>query len=287
MKIGAIVVLYNCNYNESKTISSIINNLRQIDREDFNNFKLIIFDNGILDQSSYIKIDFDYEYYWNGKNNGLAFAYNFAFQKYKLLSYDWILLLDQDTSFSVNYLNSLFQNVRRFSKRDDIVIFAPKMLYNGKLFSPSTVKLGGIHRPLKFTNNETSIHKNIFAVGSATLVKIDFIEKLNGFNDIFPIDCLDRWLYLMANKLGFYICIINCDVHHELSILDKHNFVSLNRYSQILAAENRFIKMYKSPIDMLIFYLRLTYRAVRFLFQKSRIKYFNIILKFLLKINVE
>ncbi len=285
MKIGAIVVLYNCNYTESKTIQTIIKSVQY--SNSFKKFKLIIFDNGVLDQKSKINLDIDFEYYWNGINNGLAFAYNIAFNNYKSKSFDWLLLLDQDTTFPQNYLSILFHEVNLFSQREDVVIFAPKMTYNGNLFSPSVVKLGGIHRPLKITPNKNLLYKDIFAVGSGTLVKINFIERINGFNEDFAIDCLDRWLYLMVSKFGLFIRVINLEVNHELSILDKKEFVTIDRYRQILIAESRFIKLYKSTLEFYIFKLRLLLRAVKFLFQKSRIKYFKLILKFTFNNNYE
>ena len=77
MKIIAVLVLYNCDVNEAKTLSSLIQGYNQ-DPGAFKNFKLILYDNGSSDQITALNIPFEYKYILDSSNSGLAIAYNYA-----------------------------------------------------------------------------------------------------------------------------------------------------------------------------------------------------------------
>jgi GT2 family glycosyltransferase len=282
MDILAILVLYKCGVNDSKTLSSLNNNYRN-DAKVFNNFKLIIYDNGSIDQEKLISVPFNFEYIFTNKNDGLAVAYNFAYNKAITESFKWLLLFDQDSSLPDDYLIRL--NNELSNARDDISVAAvvSKMRFNSVLFSPSRVIFGGIHRPINISF--TGIYDdNIFAIGSGSLLKISFLEQIGGFNEFFWMDCLDRWLYETISKHGLKVYVTNILIDHQLSVLNYDQFMSRERYSNIIKYETYFMKFYKSKGENLVYYLRLLKRVVVMLFSKTNRIYSFMTLKHLLAI---
>lgn len=270
MEILAVLVLYKCDINDSKTLISLVDNYNN-NKKDFDNFKLIIYDNGPTDQTKLASVPFNFEYICHEQNDGLARAYNLAYRKALEEAFKWLLIFDQDSSLPNDYLSRL--NCEISHVRDDISVAAvvPKMRYNGHFFSPSRVIYGGIHRPIEI--DYTGIYDgNIFAIGSGSLIKASFLEQVGGFNEFFWMDCLDRWLYMTIRNIGLKVYVTNISIDHQLSVLNYDQFMSTQRYSNILKYETFFMKFYKSKGENMVYLLRLVKRAfVMFFSKKSRI----------------
>jgi GT2 family glycosyltransferase len=271
MKIIAISVLYKCEIKNSKTINSLIRNYNQ-NSKSFENFKLVIFDNGPFDQNDNLSLPFEFSYVINEDNPGLAVAYNYALD-YGIINYfDWILLLDQDSVLPVNFIQELTDNLNLISEVSKIKAVVPKMYYQNHFFSPSKVLYGGIHRPINI--NARGIYPaEIFAIASGCLIKISFLKKIGGFNKLFWLDCLDRWLFLMIYKDGGGVFISDSKIEHDLSVLNYKDFINEERYENIMMHETLFIKIYKSYGENFIYSLRLISRAILFYFDRNKRKY--------------
>jgi GT2 family glycosyltransferase len=262
MGIIAVVVLYNSTVEESYTIKSLMLNHPEY-LDPIKDFHLIIYDNGLVEQEIKMNIPFKFQYFHNPKNEGLAVAYNYALKEAIHGSYSWMLLLDQDSSLPEVFLSNLFDDLNKIADDCRITAVVPRMYYKDNIFSPSKVLFGGLHRPIN--KNHKGIYKHsICAIGSCSLIKIEFLEMIGGFNEFFWMDSLDRWLFLTIEKNKGIVYVSNSLIEHELSILDYDKFVSENRYNNIMKYETFFMKLYKSKSENFIYYLRLLNRILIF-----------------------
>lgn len=280
MKICIVIVLYNCQIEDSKTIKSLLLNFAN-NTIALSDFKIVIYDNSLTEQTIPDGKLPNCKYFHNPNNEGLAVAYNFALKVSKEESCDWLLLLDQDSSLPKDFIIALFKNLRSISKYPNIFAVVPKMCYNGHFFSPSKVIFGGIHRPI---NMQTSglCPFEVFAIGSGSALKISFFQKIGGFNDFFWLDCLDRWIYYVINKYGGKVFITDIIIEHELSVMDYSKFVDEKRYSNIMTYETYFMQLYKSKLENLVYYFRLIKRIISFSLKKETQKYSHMTLKHLI-----
>lgn len=99
MKIVAVVIWFNPNKSMFENICSYSKYV----------FKTIIIDNSTIDNSVLIEANENIEYISLNKNFGIAAALNIGYKRAEALESDWVLTMDQDSSFSdidiKNYLN--------------------------------------------------------------------------------------------------------------------------------------------------------------------------------------
>jgi GT2 family glycosyltransferase len=271
MEIVAIVVLYNCNIEKSQTIISLLNNYKN-NKNYFNNFSLIIYDNGEFNQKSKIIIPFQYEYVHDSTNRGLAVAYNYSLKNFKTENNSWLFLLDQDSTLPIDFIYKLKLDLKIVQYNSEVVAVVPKMHHGNYFFSPSKILYGGTMRPIDMTHS--GIYKNnIFAIGSGSVIRYTFLKSINGFNEFFWIDSLDRWLYHIINKMGKSVFVSNIILEHELSIMNYGLLLNKKRYINIMKYETYFMFFYKSKTENFIYYLRLIKRTI-YLFFKEKNKIF-------------
>lgn len=276
MLIFGVIILYKCDISKSKTIRSI-NTVFKKNPDFYSKFEFIVYDNSVS-YNSIRKINenfsFKYSYINNNRNDGLAIAYNYALNFCNNRSAKWLVLLDQDSTLTFSFFHNLLQDISEI-KNENIYAIAPNMFYNNKKFSPSKIIPGGIHRPLKL-HGKSIFNKPIFAIGSCTTINTNFFKSIGGFNEIFWLDCLDRWIYFMIFKNRGSVLISETNILHDLSILDYDKFLNENRYKNILFYETLFIRLYKSKLDNFIYFFRLLFRTIIFLSKKNKYKYFKI-----------
>ena len=258
MKIYTIVVLYNCDLHKSKTLNSLIATLNNNDIVN----TVLIWDNGYDDQSQLVSNDF--EYIHSKKNVGIAKAYNYAFENALKTNCEWLLLFDQDSIIPTNFFLDLNYELRILTHQNNVCAIVPRIHDKNYFFSPSKVLIGGIHRTLKSTHFGI-YDKEIFAINSGSLINLNFLKKINGFEKIFWLDSLDRWFYMKVYENRGKVYISKSIIEHSLSIMDYKNSVSINRYKNILDYETLFILKHTNFLDILFFKFRLLIRTFKFL----------------------
>lgn len=267
MEIVAIIVLYNCNIEKSQTIISLLTNYYN-NKNDFNDFSLIIYDNGVFNQKSKIIIPFQCEYVHDPTNSGLAVAYNYALKNFKTENNSWLFLLDQDSTLPIDFIYKLKLDLKIVQYNSEVVAVVPKMHHGNYFFSPSKIIYGGTMRPIDMTHSGIYKH-NIFAIGSGSVIRLTFLKSINGFNEFFRIDSLDRWLYHIIHKMGKFVFVSNTILEHELSIMNYGKLLNKKRYENIMKYETYFMFFYKSNTENFIYYLRLIKRTIYLFFKEK------------------
>lgn len=257
--IYSILVLFNCRIEESKTFNSLLQNYAN-NPEGFNQFKLLIYDNGLSKQRAPSDTPFECQYIHNPQNEGLAVAYNYALEKAISASCNWMLLLDQDSSLPKDFISNLLYDISCI-KDDAVMAVIPRIQHHRKPCSPAKVLYGGTLRAIEKPEKGICTFK-VFAIGSGSVIRVSFLQQIGGFNTVFWLDCLDRWLYFIIHKMGGKVFITHSVIEHELSIMNYDLFMNEMRYGNILKYETLFMKTYKSQAEYFVFCLRLLKRCI-------------------------
>lgn len=244
MKLNLVIVLYQIEPLQSIAINSILKLFPILDKKT-DDYLLTIYDNGPLNQENQLnQIESNkIHYVHDSRNLGLSVAYNQAYQYSKINHFDWILLFDHDTELSESYLIEFFSVVLNLDER--VVAIVPQVCSNNILVSPLS---GNSLSPLLEDRPKPGIHNQpITAINSGSFLRVNFLEKINGFTNEFPLDYLDHWLFNQIFTEDMAVFVAKSTLQHDLSIL---NFESMNytRYKSILDSESLFYTKYKPSL---------------------------------------
>jgi len=256
--IYIVVVLYNKRLEESKTIQSLGDIL-----EDHMN--LMVYDNSPIRQyecTNFTLNKFKVHYYHDQTNSGLSKAYNLAINLANELNFSWLLLLDQDTTFTRNYIEEIL-SLDIIKMPENVVAIIPKIVSssNGMMISPAKMLLGGITIPIK--NQYGILNNKVSAINSGTILKILYMESINGFSLKYTLDMLDHWYYRKIYEDKKVVYLLHSFIYQDLSV--SGNFeenVSPARYKQMLKSELLYIKG-DGLLSLSIFKLRLIFRIIK------------------------
>lgn len=243
MKLTMVVVLYKLKPEESKTFLTLKKYLFS-KFEHLSDFELILYDNSPEPQAfsplEYKGVQINYIH--DPRNLGIVPAYNHAWEKAKENGSKWLLLLDHDTELTEEYVNKVFK-LGEFSK--EIAAVVPKIQSENQMISPV---FSHSLRPLTEDMPVPGLQeKPVMAINSGALIAVDFLNKLGGFNEGFPLDYLDHWLFYEIYALGSKVWLLDVTLEHELSVMD-YSRVSMKRYKSILESEISFYQNYKKDL---------------------------------------
>ncbi len=176
-------------------------------------------------------------YVHDKRNIGLVPAYNLALQMAKEQGAEGVLLLDHDTEISREYLETLKNET--FSGKVGCIV--PQIRTTNGIISPlkADAYINHQHTPLT-----TGTYDGPYmAINSGSLISVKALEEIGGFNEEFPLDFLDHWLFHALGEKNYQIKVLQNVIDHDLSVLDYKN-VSHRRYESILAGERIYYSKY-------------------------------------------
>jgi GT2 family glycosyltransferase len=261
MQIVIVVVLYKRSPEQTQTINSLAAVFER-NPDLLNSFRVFIWDNSptaIVDGA----IPFPYEYGHNGRNLGTSGAYNHAMEFAESKGAPWLLLLDQDTTVSHEFLPRMFEYGKRLQGEPEIGAVVGFIYSHGALVSP--------RRLLRFNRIEqippmfNGIHKQkAYAVNSATLLRVSALREIGGYSDEFWLDLSDVYVFRAMHRKGRYMYIAgDVRVEHSIASMDFDKEMSPERYRNFMAAESAYVDLYSSPLEQRAQLLRLLVRTIR------------------------
>ncbi len=203
--------------------------------------QLIVYDNSFEAQTDPLLDLENVHYFHDPKNPGLAKAYNYALT-YAKDSHHSFVTLDQDSELEESYFDELLQ----LKWQNDLVAAVPRVYDHGHQISPVYADQY-INRQVQMVQEPQIIAKRLMAINSGAVFSIAFLKGIGGFNDAFPLDFLDHWLFWKIHQLKKKVAVLSQKIEHDLSVLD-YTKVKLNRYRSILQAENLFYQKYDRPM---------------------------------------
>ncbi|MFZ4799639.1 MAG: hypothetical protein ACOYMA_19255 [Bacteroidia bacterium] len=234
--IQIVIVLYRCTLEESKSFLTLTKNLDQISID----YELIIYNNDadtiIPDVDNYLIVN-------STGNNMLVGAYNYALYRAIEKNRKWLLLLDQDTNITIDYLNEIKYFLENNSLNTKYIAVVPVLKKNSLHLSPIVFSpTFGPYITYKTVGENSDKKRCISAYNSATLLQVNNMKSIGGFSSKYPLDMQDHWYFYEFYKLNKPIYIMNCILEQDLSLLDMENSMSLNRYKLYLQSQKRFAK---------------------------------------------
>jgi GT2 family glycosyltransferase len=257
VSVLAVVVLYHKAIHESSTVRSLI---AQRDVTNGALLSTLIYDNATRSPPAHIPDGFDYVA--DASNGGIFAAYARALHKAIELESEWLLLLDEDSDLSPDFIARSCSYLRAVAADRSVAAVVPHVQSAGNRISPCHVKVGHILRPAR-SNLIGRLERETTAVGSGVLIRRDFVEEIGGFNRQFWLDYQDHWLFNRIYATGYRVFVTDLKLDHDLSISRFNRRISYQRYIGILEAEGRFFDDYKSRLDRFVYLLRLIVRIVK------------------------
>ena len=265
-----VLVLYKRSLRESETFMSLSKALVGTSRR----LDLLVYDNSPeshFDKNVELGYSVNITYIHDSTNPGICKAYNTGFEKALAINKKWLLLLDQDTDITFNYIESLLNAVEKDKNYASIV---PVIYSNSNIVSPTRHDFLGRMKAIE----EVEVNRvvsNITAINSGTCISTKFLKEINGFNTAFPLDMLDHWFNYMINTHNRNTFVINTKLMHKLSVAD-YNSISIDRYEKIIKSERDFALI---KDNKLLFSFKLMLRIAKllingnFLFAYKSIKF--------------
>lgn len=241
MKTSATVIWYNPdneNINNIKTYINYVEKIYIIDNSMKNNMKL----------SSSLNND-KIEYVYNNKNLGIAKALNLACEKAINDGFEWILTMDQDSSFDSDGIKKYFETFDNMEK-ENIGIFSPRHILKNdtKEFDESSDFLEVDH-----------------VMTSGNLLNLKIWEEIGRFDENLFIDEVDSEICFRIIENGYKVIQLNrIRMFHELGNLEKKNFftrkisvLNHNHIRKYYIMRNKFymLKKYKKYRSRYIYYI--------------------------------
>jgi GT2 family glycosyltransferase len=255
--ILAVVVLYNCEPSQSQSVSSLLQILNE-DPALAQHFSLILYDNSPQPQSLAIQAGFSISYLHDPGNGGLAPAYNFALQRAEADEYKWLLLLDQDTSPTREFLLELLETVGNLDTLSGVAAIVPKLLVNGEVHSPAASFIDQLRRqflppPQAMKQDVVGVQQqHLCAYNSGSTLRVSALRSIGGFPAEFWLDFLDHAVFHALFVSGFRMYVMQTALAHDFSHTEIET-VPAWRLHNVLLARTLYLEQRGNFIDRLLY----------------------------------
>jgi GT2 family glycosyltransferase len=202
------------------------------------------------------------EYVHNPANGGLLAAYNHALTLAQHNGAPWLLLLDDDTHVTVEFVQQQLQMVDHLAARPDVGAVVPKLRSAGVVQSP--------HGPVGWRQAPLAVRRagpapvGATAFNSGAMLRRAAVEAVGGFPDGYPLDFLDHAMFARLARAGFRVWVLPATLDHPMTWENPERAMGFDRFARVLQAEQRFHREYGGLQGALIFRLRCARRAWRY-----------------------
>jgi GT2 family glycosyltransferase len=211
-------------------------------------------------------------YYHSKVNLGVSGAYNGAMEYALENGYPWMLLLDQDTQITSEFLLAMLRHSRNLLPREEIAAIVPTVRMGEVAISPGRqlFSLRGICS--KYPEGECGIAPGeLTSINSGCIMRVASLQAIGGFSTDFWLDYSDICVFHQFYVHGMKVWrSADVEIDHDLSVLDYDSLMTPWRYRNFSYAETAFNDLYMGRIKNTVQTLRLFARAI-----KQRMKYDN------------
>lgn len=264
MEILAVVVLYKRSPQETQTIQTLIQAFER-DPGLKASIRVLLWDNSPVPpiRAALPLFPFPFDSRSAGRNLGTSGAYNYAMEFAESLQCPWLLLLDQDTTVTHEFLRGMVEYSEKFREQLEIATVVPFIFSHGVLVSPR--RLLSFNRVRQIPLTFSGLCKDrAYAVNSATLMRVSALRQVGGYSDEFWLDLSDVYVFRAMHGKGNYMYVAgDLRLDHSIASMDFDKEMSPERYRNFMAAESAYIDLYLSPPERVAQLLRLFVRTVR------------------------
>lgn len=265
----AVIVLYKVRAEESVAWPRLAR-IMQSDETTAAAIDVMICDNTPWEQLA--PAGFDGLYLRDTTNPGLAKSYNIALGRAAAMQTPWLLLLDQDTSLTAEYVAEAVALAESLRGDEQIAAIVPKLVQDGDVLSPHLSLTFRHPRSLDRKSYGTSSAVRIHPYNSGAVVRVSALQAIGGFPETFWLDYLDHATFQALQSRGGWIFVMHSMLEHELSSNeterpDDEAYVA--RQQNVLEAEYAFYRDYGTPQDRIYYHARMFWRALKALCEGS------------------
>ena len=196
-------------------------------------------------------------------NPGLAPAYNRALQAAHDRGIQWLLLLDQDTTLTPQFLDEARETAARLLHQPEVAALVPRLVDKGVVCSPHLPPLLSSAKPLAADWYGIAPDR-IYAFNSGSVVRVSALQAIGGFPADYALDFLDHATFAALRRAGGKLFVLHSMMKHELSDVNQAlpDPALVPRQNGVLDAEYRFYKTYGTVGERAIRRLRLLRSAL-------------------------
>jgi GT2 family glycosyltransferase len=255
--LTAVVVLYGQSPDQSEALSSLLD--VAAGRPDAaQRISLIIYDNSPKPHEPSASTSFETQYIHDAENAGLARAYNAALEGAEAQDSTWLLLLDQDTRLTSQYLDELLETSEAVASQSEIGAIVPKLWAGTRLYSPDAPFFRHIRQ--QFSDKLLTVEENVTgtvarpltAYNSGAALRVSALKAIGGFPKDFWLDFLDHAVFQQLHLQRYRVWVMRSVLQQNLSHIDI-NSVPMWRHWSVLAAQTRYVLKFGNALDRLFF----------------------------------
>ena len=266
--ILAVIVLYEMEAGASPAYTSL-RGILAANPQAGEAIDLLIWDNTPHEQRR--PPDLDGLYLTDPSNPGLAKSYNEALKIASDRGCPWLLLLDQDTTPTVEYVAELLTATSRELENPEVVAMVPKLVNRGVLASPHSAT-GLRRRAPSVAEDFTGIGiGKLFVFNSGSTLRVAALEAIGGFPLNYPLDFLDHATFSKLQMRGGRIYVLRSILIHNLSTNNygAHDQRLAIRHMSKIDSELRYVKEFGTSGELWLLRLRLIRSGVGHLFRRT------------------
>ncbi|HEY3989678.1 MAG TPA: glycosyltransferase [Acidobacteriaceae bacterium] len=260
-KILIVMVRYRTLLQDSETMRTLGASLAA-DAELGRKFSTLVWDNTPVGQSV-AGVPIPVEYRHSSENAGVSGAYNYAMELAEQRGFSWLLLLDQDTTLPPGFLAAMQGHASRLETEERIAAVAPTVLMGSLPVSPKIMsRWGGAKDPSP--GFEGPVFEELIIMNSGMLLRVSALRRIGGYSMDFWLDFSDRYVchMLAKHKYGAWLAGEQ-RLQHDVSIMAGEGATSMERYENMMGAQDAYFSQYKSFLRNAVFCQRLLRNGLR------------------------
>lgn len=261
MHILAVVVRYKTPLEQSQTLCSLADAFLS-NPELLEEYGVLLWDNSPV-QLENPQLNFPFQYGISEENLGVSGAYNHALAHAESIGCPWLLLLDQDTTVTADYLQRMLVHSKEAENDHTVATIVPFIRSHNTLVSPQN--FGRFIRNHQIPRSISGVYRgNAYAVNSGTVMRAAALRKVGGYSEDFWLDLSDAYIFQALYREGFCMFIAgDLELAHSIASMDFDQQMTAERYRNFLAAENTYLSEYRSSLVNLVQNVWLLGRAAR------------------------
>ena len=262
MKILAVVVRYQTPLTESPTLQGLCDALSS--QPDLaRRYTVMIWDNS-LEAIVNPQLSIPFLYRHSKVNLGISCAYNCAMEYAIEHGYPWMLLLDQDTKITREFLLTMLGHCLDLLPMEEIAAIVPTIRTGRIVVSPHR-QLFSLTGRLQYPAGECGIAAGeASAINSGGIMRVAALQAIGGFSTDFWLDYSDFYVFHQFFVHGMKVWrAADVEIEHDLSVMDYDLLMTPSRYRNLSFAETAFYDLYKGRLENAGHVLRLLARAMK------------------------
>jgi GT2 family glycosyltransferase len=259
MNVLAVIVRYNLPLNQSPTVRGLSEAfLSQPHLLD--GMRVLIWDNSPEALENF-DLSFPVEYRHSTQNMGVSGAYNGALRIAETMNARWMLLLDQDTEVTADYLSQMMKYSEDLASRSEIAAIMPTVLMGDAIISPYELLF---NTSRVYTGPSGIAPGDVGGANSGMFIRVEALRSIGGFSLDFWLDFSDMYVLHEFFLRGLHVWrAAEITLQHSISVRDYDNLMPPWRYANLIGAEGAYNDLYKGWFENSVQTLRLWVRAVR------------------------